>query len=713
MRAPDDRDALIVVDVQNDFCPGGSLAVAEGDLVVPVVNRLLPLFRHRVFTRDWHPPDHVSFADLPEFRDKSWPAHCVRDTPGAAFHPDLIVPPDALIVSKGDDPEREAYSGFQAGGTDLAAWLRGHDVRRVFVTGLAADYCVRATALDALAAGFEVVLIEDATRGVAPETTAAALLDLDQAGVARTTSAALLERHATASSAAPREPDTGMRWARREDMALLTDFYELTMMSGYWRTGRHELPTSFEYFFRDLPPDNGFAVAAGLEQFLDLVEHFRFTECDLDYLAGLSIFPRAFLDYLRDFRLSCDIWAVPEGTVVFPHEPLLRVEGPLAEAQLLETAVLNALNYPTLIATKTARICLAANGDTVMEFGLRRAQGPDGGISGARAAYIGGAHATSNVLAGKLFGIPVRGTHAHSWVMSFNDELASFRAYAALYPESCLLLVDTYDTLASGLPNALTTFQELRAAGRDPRAAIRLDSGDLARLSKIAYRMFTAAGFDDPLIVASNELDEDLIADLKRQGARINSWGVGTHLITSSHYPALGGVYKLMAAKSADGAAGSAAGEAGGWEPRIKTSSNPAKMTDPGRKRVIRYRDAEGHPVGDIMYLVDEAPASGPRVTYEGRVELGFPLVLEDVASGEDLLEQVVRGGRRIGAPPPLGDVRARSIAGVRSLPEELRRLRNPEIYHVGLSPALAQLKADLIHHATERLPAGTLRSPG
>jgi nicotinate phosphoribosyltransferase len=695
------RDALIVVDMQNDFCPGGALAVAEGDLVVPVVNRLLPLFRHRVFTRDWHPPGHISFTDPPEFHDASWPPHCVQDTPGAAFHPDLVVPPDALVVSKGDDPEREAYSGFQAGGIDLAAWLRGRGVQHVFVAGLATDYCVRATALDARAAGFEVTLIEDAVRGVAPETTAAALRDLDEAGVARTTSAAMLEPSAAASPAVPREPDVGMRWARREDVALLTDFYELTMMSGYWRTGRHELPASFEYFFRDLPPHNGFAIAAGLEQLLDFVEHFRFTECDLDYLAGLTVFPQAFLDYLRDFRLSCDIWAVPEGTVVFPHEPLLRVEAPLAEAQLLETAVLNALNYPTLIATKTARICLAANGDTVMEFGLRRAQGPDGGVSGARAAYIGGADATSNVLAGKFFGIPVRGTHAHSWVMSFDDELAAFRAYTALYPESCLLLVDTYDTLASGLPNALTAFEELRAAGRNPRAAIRLDSGDLARLSKIAYRMFTDAGFDDPLIVASNELDEDLIADLKRQGARINSWGVGTHLITSSNYPALGGVYKLMAAMSE-----------GAWEPRIKTSSNPVKMTDPGRKRLIRYRDAEGHPVGDVMYLADEEPPFGPHISYEGRVELGFPLVLEAVASAEDLLRPVVRGGRRVGAPPPLNDVRARSIAEVGSLPEELRRLRNPEIYRVGLSPALALLKADLIHHATEKLPAKRAGTP-
>jgi len=704
-----ERDAIIVVDVQNDFCPGGALAVAEGDLVVPVVNRLLPFFRHRAFTRDWHPPDHVSFADTPEFRDKSWPPHCVQHTPGAAFHPDLVVPPDALVVSKGDDPEREAYSGFQAGGVNLAEWLRVRGVRRVFVTGLATDYCVRATALDARAAGFEVTLVEDATRGVAPESTAAALRDLDQAGVARTTSVALLEPGRAATvGATPRRPDVGMRWARREDLALLTDFYELTMMSGYWRTGRHELPASFEYFFRDLPPDNGFAIAAGLEQLLDFVEQFRFTECDLHYLASLAVFPAAFLDYLRGFRLSCDIWAAPEGTVVFPHEPVLRVEGPLAEAQLLETAVLNALNYPTLIATKTARICLAANGDTVMEFGLRRAQGPDGGVSGARAAYIGGADATSNVLAGKLFGIPVRGTHAHSWVMSFDDELTAFRAYAALYPESCLLLVDTYDTLTSGLPNALTAFEELRAAGRDPRAAIRLDSGDLARLSKVAYRMFTEAGFADPLIVASNELDEDLIADLKRQGARINSWGVGTHLITSSHYPALGGVYKLMAAKSTGGAAESA----DVWEPRIKTSSNPVKMTDPGRKRVIRYRDAEGHPLGDVMYQADEEPPPGPVVTYEGRVELGFPLVLEGVASGEDLLQQVVRGGRRVGASPPLSDVRTRSLAEVRSLPEELRRLRNPEVYHVGLSPALARLKTHLIHHATERLPAGTPRPP-
>ena len=323
------------------------------------------------------------------------------------------------------------------------------------------------------------------------------------------------------------------RWARREDLALLTDYYQLTMMGGYWKTGRRDLRACFDYTFRDLPAHTGFAITAGLEQLLDTIENLRFTSQDLAYLSGLGTFDDGFLEYLESFHPRCTIHAVPEGTVVFPHEPVLQIEGPLIEAQLLETVVLNTLNFQTLIATKAARIRLACGSDDLVEFGLRRAQGPDGGLSGSRAAYIGGADGSSNVLAGKLFGIPVRGTHAHSWVMSFDSELEAFRAYAACYPNP-ILLVDTYDTLTSGLPNAVTLFKELRAAGRPVRAAVRLDSGDLARLSKAAYRMFTEAGFPDPLIVASNELDEDLIADLKRQGARINSWGVGTHLITSS-----------------------------------------------------------------------------------------------------------------------------------------------------------------------------------
>ncbi len=483
--------------------------------------------------------------------------------------------------------------------------------------------------------------------------------------------------------------DAGSRWSHREDLALLTDFYELTMLNGYWRRGREGLTASFEYFFRELPPHTGFAVTVGLEQLLDLVENLSFNDDDLTYLSSLEVFAPEFLAYLRDFRPTVSIDAAPEGTVVFPYEPILRVEGPLAEAQLLETAALNALNYPTLVATKTARIRLAANSDTVMEFGLRRAQGPDGGLSGSRAAYIGGADATSNVLAGKLFGIPVAGTHAHSWVMSFQDELTAFRAYAELYPESCLLLVDTYDTLTSGLPNALKVFEELRETRPDVRAAIRLDSGDLARLSKTAYAMFTAAGFADPLIVASNELDEDLIADLKRQKAPINSWGVGTHLITSSNWPALGGVYKLTATREREA-----------WEPRIKLSSNPVKMTDPGRKRVIRYRDAQDRPLGDVLYQAGEEPQEGPLVSYVGRTELGFQVGIGGVASFENLLTPVMRDGRRQAPSPPIAEARQRAVEQVASLPEELRRLRNPEIYRVGISPELAALKSELIRHS-------------
>jgi nicotinate phosphoribosyltransferase len=483
------------------------------------------------------------------------------------------------------------------------------------------------------------------------------------------------------SHAAP--VDGSQRWAQREDLALLTDFYQLTMMGGYWKTGREDMTACFNYVFRELPAHTGFAVAAGLEQLLDLVERLRFTRQDLAYLAGLGTFDDAFIDYLRDFRPRCTIQAVPEGTVVFPHEPVLQVEGPLIEAQLLETAILNMLNYPTLVATKAARIRQACGSDKLVEFGLRRAQGPDGGLSGSRAAHIGGADSTSNVLAGKVYGIPVTGTHAHSWVMSFDDELTAFRTYAECYPEP-ILLVDTYDTLTSGLPNAVKVFQELRAAGRPARAAVRLDSGDLARLSKAAYRMFTEAGFEDPLIVASNELTEDLIADLKRQGAPINSWGVGTHLITASDHPALGGVYKLVAVK--------VNGDPH-WEPRIKLSSNPLKMTDPGRKRLVRYTDAAGRFIADIIRLADEPPdadeCSGP-VPFVERHDVSYLRGIDGWTGCQDLLQVVMHEGRRVAPSPPLEEVRARARAQIAALPEEVRRLRNPEYYTVGLSPTLA-----------------------
>lgn len=502
--------------------------------------------------------------------------------------------------------------------------------------------------------------------------------------------------------------DVSRRWALREDLALLTDYYQLTMMGGYWKTGRRDLRACFNYTFRDLPPHNGFAIAAGLEQLLDQIENLRFNDQDLAYLSGLGAFDDAFLDYLRSFRPQCSIHAVPEGTLVFPHEPVIQVEGPLIEAQLLETVVLNTLNFQTLIATKAARIRLACGNDDLVEFGLRRAQGPDGGLSGSRAAYIGGADSTSNVLAGKVFGIPVKGTHAHSWVMSFESELEAFRAYAACYPDP-ILLVDTYDTLTSGLPNAVTVFRELRAAGRPVRAAVRLDSGDLARLSKAAYRMFNEAGFPDPLIVASNELDEDLIADLKRQGARINSWGVGTHLITSFGHAALSGVYKLVAVQD----------ESGVWEPRIKLSSNPAKMTDPGRKRLVRYYDEAGRPLADLVRLDTEAPdvidpgQPAAPVPFAERQDLSFLRAVWDASRCEDLLVPVMVDGRRVGPQSALADIRARAQQQVASLPEEIRRLRNPEIYAVGLSPRLASEKVRLIRQVPGVLPGPPGSYPG
>lgn len=474
-------------------------------------------------------------------------------------------------------------------------------------------------------------------------------------------------------------------WFRREGVALLTDLYQLTMMSGYQKQGRMAQRTSFDYFFRSLPPHAGFAVMAGLEPFLDYLANLRFEPGDLDYLRGLGMFDEDFLGALAGFHITLDISAIPEGSLVYPYEPILQVEGPIFQTQLVETALLNFLNYSTLIASKAARIGLAAEGEPVIEFGLRRAHGPDGGVMGSRAAYIGGCSATSNVLAGKVYGIPVAGTHAHSWVMSFDSELEAFRAFVRHYPKRPVLLVDTYDTLGSGVPNAIQVFKEMRAAGHPARPAIRLDSGDLAKLSKAAHRMMVEAGLDDPLIIGSNDLDEDLIADLKRQGAKINAWGVGTHLITASDHPALNGVYKMVAAE-----------RGGEIVPRLKLSSNPEKATDPGRKDLVRYYDPQGNPVGDLIGLADESlPVSGSIVGCY-RAYTHRPAPLGAAASSEHLLRPVMRGGARVNPPESAEAIRARAQAQIAALPEEFKRLRNPEIYRVMLSPRLAVLKEAL-----------------
>lgn len=384
----------------------------------------------------------------------------------------------------------------------------------------------------------------------------------------------------------------------RQNLTLLTDLYELTMMQGYFRNKDQNETVIFDAFFRNNPMGSGYSISAGLAQVIDLIKNLHFSEEDIAYLDSLNLFDKEFLEYLKDFKFTGDIYAIPEGSVMFPREPMVKVIAPIMQAQLVETAILNIVNHQSLIATKASRVCFAARGDGIMEFGLRRAQGPDAGIYGARAAVIGGCIGTSNVLAGQLFDVPVKGTHAHSWIMSFPDEYTAFKAYSEIYPNACLLLVDTYDTLKSGIPNAIRVFTEMRDAGMELKNyGIRLDSGDLAYLSKKARKMLDAAGFPDAIISASNDLDEYLIDSLKVQGAAITSWGVGTHLITAKDCPSFGGVYKLAAVKGPDGA----------FIPKIKLSENSEKVTNPGNKTIYRiYEKDSGKVKADLICLVDE-----------------------------------------------------------------------------------------------------------
>ena len=377
------------------------------------------------------------------------------------------------------------------------------------------------------------------------------------------------------------------------NLTLLTDLYELTMMNGYFDMRRDERVV-FDVFYRKNPSDGGYAIVAGLEQVIDYIKNLHFEKDDIEYLRELELFDEEFLKYLENFKFTGNIYAIKEGTVVFPMEPLLKVEAPIIEAQLVETAILNIINHESLIATKASRVCEAAKGDAVMEFGLRRAQGPDAGIYGARAAVIGGCSSTSNVLAAKQFNIPVAGTHAHSFIMSFDNEYEAFLKYAKLFPNNATLLVDTYDTLNSGVPNAIRVFKELKEQGKMPKKyGIRLDSGDLAYLSKQARIMLDEAGFPDATICASNDLDEYLIESLKEQGAKINLWGVGTSLITSKDCPSFGGVYKLAAIK-----------KEGVIIPKIKLSEDRVKITNPGDKQVFRFYDRKQVRLKEILLVL-------------------------------------------------------------------------------------------------------------
>lgn len=474
----------------------------------------------------------------------------------------------------------------------------------------------------------------------------------------------------------------------KSSLGLLTDLYQLTMAYGYWKTGRHDHQSVFHLFFRKHPFGGGFTVAAGLAAVTEYLEELRFDQQDLTYLASLRgnddqpLFELAFLDYLAELRLGCDVHGIPEGTIVFPHEPLLRVTGPLLQAQLLETALLNIINFQSLVATKAARVMLAAKGEPVLEFGLRRAQGIDGALAASRAAYLGGCSATSNVLAGRLFGIPVRGTHAHSWVMCFDDELAAFRAYAQAMPNNCVFLVDTYNTL-DGVRHAIEVGKEMRQQGHE-MIGIRLDSGDLAWLSIEARRMLDEAGFPKATIVASNDLDEHIIASLKDQGATIGVWGVGTRLVTAYDQPALGGVYKLSAVRDGHGP----------WQYKVKLSEQAIKVSNPGILQVRRYCQ-NNDAIGDVIFD-EQTPIQGD-CTLVDPLDMTHRKKIPAGTLSEDLLVPVFSQGRRVYQMPSLEESRNRLQDQLKKFHAGIKRFVNPHEYPVGLDLRLHERKTKLI----------------
>ncbi|MCC5936631.1 MAG: nicotinate phosphoribosyltransferase [Lunatimonas sp.] len=472
-------------------------------------------------------------------------------------------------------------------------------------------------------------------------------------------------------------------------LTLLTDFYQFTMAYAYWKSGKAEQEVVFSLFFRKNPFQSGFTVAAGLDYVIDYCRNFSFHENDLRYLEemkngdGSSTFESGFIEYLRRMEFSCDIDAVEEGEVVFPNMPLLRVKGPLIQCQLLETPVLNMINFQTLIATKAARIVLAAKGDPVLEFGLRRAQGIDGALAASRAAYIGGCSSTSNVMAGKLFGIPVSGTHAHSWIMSFDSELKAFEAYAESFPDNTVLLVDTYDTL-TGVRNAIEVARQLKAKGKSLKG-IRIDSGDLAYFSNRAKEMLERAGFPEVKIVASNDLDEHIITSLKLQEASIDVWGVGTKLVTAYDQPALGAVYKMSAMKDPSGE----------WQPKIKLSQQSVKINVPGYHNVKRYM-VNGKAIGDMIYLEGLGPKE--TVTIIDPIDPTRRKRIQTAQTEEKiLLVPIFKQGKKVYHRPDIHRIRQSTLDRLSQFDKTHKRLTNPHIYPVGLEESLYELRTNLV----------------
>lgn len=469
------------------------------------------------------------------------------------------------------------------------------------------------------------------------------------------------------------------------NLTMLTDFYELTMANGYFENGMGDTISYFDMFFRRVPDNGGFAIMCGLEQVIDYLKNLRFTDEDIDYLRGKGIFSEKFLEYLRDFRFSCDVWAVPEGTPIFPREPIVTVRGPAIQAQFVETMILICINHQSLIATKANRIVRAAEGRPVMEFGSRRAQGFDGAIYGARAAYIGGCCGTACTISDEMMGTPALGTMAHSWIQMFDSELEAFRAYAKCYPDGTTLLVDTYNVLRSGVPNAITVFKEMRERGEKP-VGIRIDSGDIAYLSRKARKMLDAEGFTDVKIVASNSLDEYIIRDLIVQGAAVDSFGVGERLITASSESVFGGVYKLAAVE-----------KDGKIIPRIKLSENAAKITNPDFKEVWRLYDrASGKAIADVITCAGEVIGDNepyeifdPEHPYKRKTVTDF--------TAKKLMVQIFDGGKCVYESPSVGEIREYCARQTDTLWDEVKRFEYPHEYYVDLSQKLWDKKNELL----------------
>jgi nicotinate phosphoribosyltransferase len=473
----------------------------------------------------------------------------------------------------------------------------------------------------------------------------------------------------------------------KRNLSMLTDFYQLTMGNGYLKKGMKDRIAYFDMFFRKIPDDGGYVIIAGLEQFIEYINTLSFTEEDIKFLREKGIFSEDFLEYLREFKFQCDIWAIPEGTVVFPNEPIITVRGPIAQGQLIETMLLLTINHQSLIATKASRVVRASQGRNVLEFGSRRAQGYDGALLGARAAYIGGCFGTACTMVDELYGIPSVGTMAHSWIQSFQSEYQAFKAYAEVYPTSSVLLVDTYNTLKSGVPNAIRVAKEILEPKGNRLKGIRLDSGDIAYLSKAARKMLDEAGMKDCKITASNSLDEYLISDLLLQGAEIDIFGVGENLITSKSNPVFGGVYKLVAIENGNK-----------LESKIKLSENPEKVTNPGFKKLYRfYHKKTNKAVGDLLTLRDEVvDDSKPYILFHP-VHTWKKTVLTDYYVKE-LQVKIFDKGKCVYSYPSIQEIREYCKGQVETLWEESLRLKNPHKYYVDLSEKLWTLKYDLIN---------------